>query len=508
MRQLERYVVLCFAIVFTFTPISAKAAFPIQINTGAYSGFWDVLGVTSGLTGDQTIQLDEGSYFVRVARDGNAAVLIDVDAAGNVSSQNSAAISASGDTLTFNTTTISIDPGAYNGSSNFWDVLNVTNGLTGAHNVTLVPNLNYFVRVARNGNSAVAVNVDAAGNVTSQNSAAMIASGNTLTFNTATISVNPGAYNGSSNFWDVLNVTSGLTGIHNVTVVPNLVYFVRVARNGNSAVAVNVDAAGNVTSQNTDAMTASGNLITFNTTMITVDPGAYDNPSNFWDVLNVTNGLTGIQNVTLVPNLLYFVRVARNGNSAVAVNVDAAGNVTSQNTAAMNASGNLVTFNTTSISIDPGAYDGPSNFWDVLNVTGGLTGSQNVTLVPNLLYFIRIARNGNSAVAVNVDAAGNATSQNTAAISAVGNMLTFNSTTIQITPSTTNTWKLLNATGNLTGASSLSLVPGVGYFLSSGSTVFFTVAEPCAINPNQFVAGGTTFDLSCGLPDADSDRRS
>jgi len=124
--------------------------------------------------------------------------------------------------------------------------------------------------------------------------------------------------------------------------------------------------------------------------------------------------------------------------------------------------------------------------------------------VPNLTYIVRPARRGEAAIFFNVEANGDVSSQNSAAVTLFGSTLTFNTVTINVEPSDQATWRIFNSTPNTNGAANISLVPG-GYFLSSGGSSLFTVANPCAVNPNQLTIGVTTFDLTCGASDSDED---
>lgn len=52
-----------------------------------------------------------------------------------------------------------------------------------------------------------------------------------------------------------------------------------------------------------------------------------------------------------------------------------------------------------------------------------------------------------------------------------------------------------------------TLVTGVSYLfrLASGESQPVAIAAPCAVNPGRIELAGNSFDLSCGLPDDDSD---
>jgi len=144
-----------------------------------------------------------------------------------------------------------------------------------------------------------------------------------------------------------------------------------------------VDGSGNVTSQNTDAATDSGSTLTFNNTIIFVDPVNY---TGSWDI----NGLgfqTGNVALTLVPGVNYQMRI---GGSTVTtvflMDVDGSGNVTSQNTDAAIGVANTLVLNNSTINVDPDGYTGN---WEIQGVTGTQQGVVAVTAVPGLSYLIR-----------------------------------------------------------------------------------------------------------------------
>jgi hypothetical protein len=358
---------------------------PIAIQPGNYAGGYAVAGVTSVLFGPATIDLSAGTYSLGV---GSASGLtFNVDAGGNVTSNNADAAQGVGNTLTLSNTTITIDPSNYTGS---YGVQNVANSLSGIQNVVVVPNLdNYFVGT---GGGNIGFSVDAAGNVTSSDPIAMQASGNSVTLNNTTITIDPLNYTG---FIGVQNVAHFLSGVTNVVVVPNLNnYFVSTA-GGN--IRFSVDAAGNVSSSDPIAMQASGNTLTLSNTSISIDPANY---VGSYAVQNVAHNLSGVTNAVVVPNLNnYFVSIP-GGN--IRFSVDAIGNVTSSNVVAMQASGNTLTLNTTAITIDPGTFTGQ---YGVQNAADFLSGIQDVILVPNLNDF-RLTVTGSGTFTFSVDAYG------------------------------------------------------------------------------------------------------
>jgi len=194
------------------------------------------------------------------------------------------------------------------------------------------------------------------------------------------------------------------------------------------------------------------------------------------------------------------------------IEVSATGDVTSQNTAAATGGVNVLTFNTTPVVIDAAAFGENSvGDWTVLEVnnvrTLGVSTPVTLDLVPGLGYQLWIAATRQGRFFFDVAANGDVASQNTAAAAGGVNLLTFNTTTINVDPMAfAGTWFLLGVTGNLSGQQAVTIVPGVSYLTGvGGEQIIFSVAEPCAVDPPQLVFTGATLALSCGALDGDED---
>ena len=474
---------------------TAAAALPIDIEPTAYGGTWRLIGVTGLVSGPQSVDLAPGIYQIRVANQASGAFDFEVDAGGDVTSLEPAAATGAGNLLTFENRTIQIDPAAYAGG---WWLTNVQAPTSGAASVVVVPSLGYQIRVASQGTAAVDFEVDAVGDVTSLNPAAMTGSGNVLTFENRTIQIDPAAYTGG---WWLTNVQAPTSGAASAVVVPSLGFQIRVASQGTAAVNFEVDAAGDVTSLNPAAMTGSGSLLTFENRTIQIDPAAY---TGEWWLTNVQAPTSGAASAVVVPNLGFQIRVASQGTAAVNFEVDPAGDITSLNPAAMTGSGNLLTFENTTIQIDPAAYAGD---WWLTNVLTVTSGPASAVVVPNLGYQIRVAGSGFGAFNLAVDAAGDVAALNAAAASGAGSLLTFNTTVIQVDPGALiGGWSILGVTAALTGTQGVIVVPGVSYQVDvAGQRQTISVAGPCAVDPTSFVLGGAGFQVTCGAPDGDGD---
>jgi hypothetical protein len=398
MNLLKYAVAACavlFAAVFLSTP--ARAA-TVNIDPGAYSGpYFVVDGSWTVTEGPQTLDLAPGNYLIQVAADSLSRVLITVDAAGQVSSANPDAMAVSGNTLTFQTADITIDPTAdYTAQGGLWIPLRVTNGfLTGTQTVTVVRNLSYLIQVAYSSLARVRLHVDAAGNLTSENPVAISTSGATATFNTVDISVDPTAeYTDQGGVWSPVGATlSHRSGPLTFKAVPTLTYLFQVGYHTGTRSAFHVDAAGTISADNTDVLTASGSTLTMNTVDVTVDPTI--DYSGDWYALGVLGARqSGRRTFKVPPTVPHYLRVGAYVGGDVTYQVDMAGNVTSSNTDAVTATGGTLTFETTTITIET---DSLAEWQIHAAVTPRTFGDAEVTLVPNLRYLLR--RGGTSETA-------------------------------------------------------------------------------------------------------------
>jgi hypothetical protein len=227
---------------------------------------------------------------------------------------------------------------------------------------------------------------------------------------------------------------------------------------------------------------------------IRVDPGAY---AGDWWIQGMPNYRTGVQNVSLNPGQL-IVQIGVAG--AFNINVAADGMVTSLNTAAASGGPATLTFNTTTITVNPGAYTGQ---WWLYYATPSATGIKSLELVPGVNYQALVGVAG--AFNFSVAADGMVTSLNTAAASGGPATLMFNTTTITVNPGTyTGQWGLYYAAPSAAGVRTLALVPGfpgITYVLQvpGQPSQNFSVEEPCAVKPPQLIFGSFTFTITCPI---------
>ena len=109
-----------------------------------------------------------------MAADVSAQVGVAVDAAGNVSSSNPTAIAAAGNTLSFQTTDVTIDPTAdFTGD---WYALGVLSGPQyGMHTFKIVPTIPHWLRAGAYAGDDVEIRMDEAGMASAGNPQAVTA---------------------------------------------------------------------------------------------------------------------------------------------------------------------------------------------------------------------------------------------------------------------------------------------------------------------------------------------
>ena len=115
------------------------------------------------------------------------------------------------------------------------------------------------------------------------------------------ITIDPGGYVG---LWRIPGQTGDMYGMQTVDIPANASYALNIATSG---VNFDVDAAGNVSSSDTDSVSASGSTITLLNATINVDPVAF--PGESYPRF-AGDPLTGPHSRVLVPGLSYQFRIA------------------------------------------------------------------------------------------------------------------------------------------------------------------------------------------------------
>ncbi|HUS33570.1 MAG TPA: Ig-like domain-containing protein, partial [Kofleriaceae bacterium] len=338
--------------------------------------------------------------------------------------------------------TITVDPVAYQGVYQVDGGAQKTSTATfdlaaGTHTVSVVSSTFTFV-------------VDAAGQVSSSQNPAQ-ALGSTLRFKNVTINVDPAAYDGR--YFLRSQFSQQFVGPHSFVVLPSLTYDMS---NIVSLWSFSVDALGNVLCSHA-ASTCSGNTLRFNTTAITVAPGAYT--GRYFLRSHFTEQFTGSHTFIVIRGLEeHFSNVT----DLLPFNVDATGNVVISSPAATGA-GSTLSLNTTTMTVDPGQYTGL--YFIRSYFTQNVSGVRTFAVIPGLLHEFS---NISGLVGFRVDASGNIVISSPSAVG-IGSTLKLNNTTITVDPGayTGRYYVRSYFTTQFSGQHSYVVVPGMQHELSN-----------------------------------------
>jgi len=366
----------------------ASAAGQLNVNPEAYTGQWFIQGVTATLSGAQTVAIGPGNYNIGVGAPGSpGSFQINIATNGMVTVLNGASAIGGFGTLTFNTASLAVNPAAYTG---VWHLGNgVTTTASGSRTLPLVLAVNYAVIVGAPGSiGRFDISFAADTTVSVLNGVSAVGGVGTLTFNTASLAVNPAAYSG---VWHLGNgITTAAAGFQTLTLVPAVNYAVIVGAPG-SIGRFDISFAADTTVSVLNGVSAVGGVgtLTFNTASLAVNPSAY---AGSWLLGNgVTTPAVGTQTVTLVPAVNYRLVVGTFGSpGSFDFSFAGDGAVTVFNGISAVGGASSLTFNTVAIQIAPGTFSGT---WDIHGVIQ-TTGTRLVKVVPNITYRIKLLVSG------------------------------------------------------------------------------------------------------------------
>ena len=393
--KFKKNILKCLLALVLFLFMAAPSwAVNVNFNTSGFSGAWAIPGVGSfpGGTGDQTIDILPGSHSLNLG--GSGIYPFDVDGTGNVSFPTPFpdSFTAVGNTITFITKDIIIDP------VNFVDSYSIATGnlgpaMQGPQTLKLVPGasngyrLSIDIELSRFG-------VDAAGNVVNLQGSvnSYTIAGNTITFKNAVINIDPQAFIIGYFF------LNNRIGPQTITVVPEIEYRINILTPAGQTFFV--DSVGDVSTTNTESYTTLGNTLTFKNVLVTIDPGNFQ--ASFFAAGVDTPGsiVSGSpETATLVPGIFgYRVIIGSTGGAGqLSYRLDANGNAFPVNARALigldidnNASPDpIISFNTSDIQISPEA-----NFtgtWRIIPQNGSQTNGADAVfpLVEGVFYIIQ-----------------------------------------------------------------------------------------------------------------------
>lgn len=433
------------------------ASFLFNINPGSYTGLYNVdSSIAPPLTGPTTVNLAPGTHILLI---NPISIFFTIDVHGQITGTNNpTALSISGNTISFNTAVVTIDPGSFNGIYNLYSI---SGNFTGRQSFTIVAGVSLYVAVGPPGNNTINCSVDATGQLSNVNiPSAATTSGNILSFNNTVVIVNPGAYKGWYFFPFIYSAP--FTGIQNIVVVPGLDFSIDNGLfSGNSSFTATADINGQLTIKtNSSAATVSGNTLSFNNVNVIIDPAAY-NGVLLTSARN-SDGLFGKQETfVFVPGLDYGLDNGFGDSFPLQFTIDALGNVNKVNVPAGAAfAGNTLHLQTVPIVIDPGFY----NEAYTLSIYNGfgVVGPRTLELIPGMHYGIDGGDFLGPRLSFDVDSNGNVTNINMpAAAQSNGNTLLISCVGVHVDPTFYAGPYRIGITFGLSGVLDLNFIPGL-----------------------------------------------
>ncbi len=314
---------------------------------------------------------------------GYSSMTFDVDAAGVVSSTSPNSLSATGtdSTLALNTQVVTFDANGYVGqlSGNM-----MKNGRAGDVDgpIVVIKDTTWSLGT---GASDLTFSVDAAGEVSfasTFDNALQKTGTSSIQLQTAIVHLDPNGFGGvlRGNMFDgggaQANDLSNPAGT-DIVVIKDLRWGLN---NGLSSFYFNVDENGLVSEDGGNAVSASGadNVLTFNTTELNFDGNGFDGLLRG----NMTSGgsFTSFSSETFLTVINDMGWSLNNGYYSISLDVDENGSVTSLSPGSVTASGQLVTFDTVLVEVDPTNYLLNYN----LGGFGYVSGITQVTMIKEL----------------------------------------------------------------------------------------------------------------------------
>ena len=339
--------------------------------------------------------------------------------------------------------------------------------------------------------------VDPLGQVTSLNAVAGTGAGDTLTLNTAAVTIDPGAYDG---YYELRGSMTKRKGLQALTLVKGVTYLwdntILTVGSPSHQIPFSVDAAGMVTTTKPSSATGVADTLQLANSDVEVDPESY---IGYWVMpshikVGEDSGTWTFQlvdTVTLVPGLRW--QWGNGAEPSAGVNgrffftLDDAGDVVNvSNPVAAQGNGNRLELDSVQIVIEPGTYTGEYTLRNSFRQIR-FSGTQLLDLVAGLEWKWDNAALGFADAeyqfAFAVDGVGDVTSLNPASGQGIGNQLQLNPVTVTIDPQAfTGQYRLGTSFGGLdirTGQIAIDLVPGMRWLWNNkaaphivGSTEF------------------------------------
>ena len=490
-------------------PLAAQAV-AIVVDTQDFGGIWYVLEgnlvksgygrTVIGAPLPPTVQdLDPGAYNLQFGGSSLTRIGITVAGDGTVTSDNPTALVASGNTLTLQTTTATIDHGAFEGQTL---VLYAGGYKSATYDIVLVKNQAFALQLGDSSLTRKNLKVEADGTLTLYDPSitSVAVSGSTATVQTVPVQVNAHGFPGR---WQIARSTK-YVGDRLVHIPPDEEMLFQIG-GGNPRPYVTVTPAG-VVSEITDhpAITVSGSVVDFQTVSFDVLQG---DSGVDWFVREVMLNWANFDDFTVValPGMSYLFQVGNYGQ--IYVDLDATGQVvaSSKPSALSVLDASTLRFNAFPVTVDPGAYSGS---WKLPRVDWGpIYGPRTFNLVPDLGYDLSTPEAGTN-VFFNLDGAGAPTVATPSSLAVRDGIVTFRTVDMRIVTDRPDLAVNNTAYSSLTGSDTYdrTFVAAANVQVTEPSQGWnlVTINANCTATPSSVTPNLATMTFSCS-PDADGD---
>ena len=280
--------------IFFFYAFQAHSIL-IDFKPQSFSGVYQIVGETSQMSGNNTIDLPAGTYSLIIAN--FSEIIIEIDSGGGITSDNDDAINVSvPQEVTFNNASITVNASElYLGEYQLIGLNSTT--VSGTQIYTVVPNLDYSLKIGDLGDTIFGV--DETGSVaTTTHFYSFLCNGSSLDFSTVPLFINPQSYDGE---WEIAGVTSSLQGVQRIDLVKDIEYRMKVGSIGEFTFWMD-DTVSPTSISNVNAASAEHNVLKFKNAAINIDP---DVGSLDWSIEGVSAEFSSEQRIIIVPGVDY-----------------------------------------------------------------------------------------------------------------------------------------------------------------------------------------------------------
>jgi len=362
---------------------------PVTIDVNGFGGKWSGPDDNGYMSGSRTLYVVPGvySYYGLVLQHDNpgSALRLYVGDGGEITVDNSDALTVSGNTVTFNNATVLIDPKDY---KYHYQLDFLAEGYYNGPNVFTLP-VGLTHRLLVGNKSSILFTFHADGSVTSLKLESAVGGQNLLTLKNTPFHFDTRLFEGQ---WYIGQYAENLwweTGSSDHMMVPGVQYSIRVM--GKNYIRFGLDADGNILDMDKpESAETLGNTLTLKNTPLTIDPNGMD-PAYVIGRVDLTSWVYEPKSYVMVPGMTYEYRVQGN-RLWYLFSIAADSSVTMAEEQAAETAPGSIRFNTVDVTIEPTNYP---DRWYISSLSAALTGMQSFTLAPGLEYSVKLPDRAN-----------------------------------------------------------------------------------------------------------------